>query len=197
MKLGLVFEATDKGLEAKLKVTRAEAEKLGAAVKKSEGAAKSASAANLRLARTTGRVAAETEKAAGGFLAMHNRMLGYAAGAVGFHQVGRSISAVVEATARQHEALALVEHRIAATGKAAGFSRDQLAEMAAELQAVTAFGDEEVLESQALLLSFNNIAGPPSSARRISCSTWRRRWARICSPPPCVWARPSTTPSGD
>lgn len=62
-------------------------------------------------------------------------------------------------TVRQEQALAQVEARIQSTGAAAGFTTEQLAAMATELQNATTTGDEEILELQAQLLAFQNIAG--------------------------------------
>lgn len=62
-------------------------------------------------------------------------------------------------TIRQEQALAQVEARIKSTGGAAGFTTEQLADMASELQKVTNFGDEAILEAQSLLLTFTPVKG--------------------------------------
>lgn len=62
-------------------------------------------------------------------------------------------------TIRQEQALAQVEARINSTGSAAGFTTQQLADVAAELQKITTFGDEAILELQSVLLTFTPIQG--------------------------------------
>lgn len=66
----------------------------------------------------------------------------------------------IQNTARQEQALAQVEQRIRSTGGAAGLTTQQLSGMASALQKITTFGDEAVLELQALLLTFTQIQGP-------------------------------------
>jgi hypothetical protein len=70
-----------------------------------------------------------------------------------------SFRAITQATIRQEEALAQVEARIRSTGGVAGYTTAQLAKMASELQGVTTFGDEAVLEMQSLLLTFTRVQG--------------------------------------
>ena len=62
-------------------------------------------------------------------------------------------------TVRQEQAIAQVEARIRSTGSAAGLSSAEVQRMAAALQDATIFGDEAVLEMQALLLSFQRLDG--------------------------------------
>ncbi|HSH28873.1 MAG TPA: phage tail length tape measure family protein, partial [Thiohalobacter sp.] len=62
-------------------------------------------------------------------------------------------------TVRQEQALRQVENRLRETGNAVGFTTDELARMASELQSVTTVGDEEILELQNQLLAFGNITG--------------------------------------
>jgi hypothetical protein len=73
--------------------------------------------------------------------------------------LGIAISArsIIQATVRQEQALAQLDARIRSTGGSAGFTRDELAGMAAELQKVTTFGDEAVMEMQATLMTFTRV----------------------------------------
>lgn len=89
-----------------------------------------------------------------------NLVLGLVAGFLGFQGVSSLIRGVIENTQRQEQALAQLEARVRSTGGAAGFSAAELAKMAGGLQQITTFGDEAVMEMQALLLTFTNIAGP-------------------------------------
>jgi hypothetical protein len=70
-----------------------------------------------------------------------------------------SFREVIRNTVRQEAALRQLEQRVTSTGQAAGFSAEQLAEMAGGLQRITTYGDEAVMEMQALLLTFTNIRG--------------------------------------
>jgi len=61
---------------------------------------------------------------------------------------------------KQAKALAQVEAGIKSTGGAAGFSADQLSAMAAQLQSVSIFGDEDILQKvTSPLLTFTKIQG--------------------------------------
>ena len=68
--------------------------------------------------------------------------------------------ASVRAFGMQAEAIAQVEAGLAATGGTAGFTSKQLQQMASDLQTVSVFGDEEILQGvTSQLLTFTNIAG--------------------------------------
>jgi hypothetical protein len=71
----------------------------------------------------------------------------------------RTASEAVELAKRQQQAEQRVESLVKTTGMAAGFTAKQLREMASEIQAMTTFGDEQILEAQAMLLTFRSIAG--------------------------------------
>lgn len=61
---------------------------------------------------------------------------------------------------QQAQALAQVEAGVRSTGGAAGFSVKELKRMASELQGITRFGDEQILQgATAQLLTFTNITG--------------------------------------
>ena len=67
------------------------------------------------------------------------------------------IRTLVNATVRQEQALARVDVRLRGIGDATQLTTRGLADMAAELQRVTTFGDEAILEAQGLLLTFENL----------------------------------------
>lgn len=69
------------------------------------------------------------------------------------------IREIIANTARQEQAMADLEAAVRSTGGAAGFTSEQLAGMAGELQRVTTYGDESIMEMQAVLLTFKNVAG--------------------------------------
>lgn len=73
---------------------------------------------------------------------------------------GVAFGAVIRATVAQEQALAQVEARIKSTGGAAGVTTAELAQMAGELQKVSTFGDEEILQMQSTLLTFRRIGAP-------------------------------------
>jgi len=79
-----------------------------------------------------------------------------------FAGLGAAISfgAIIKATERQQQAMRQLEQRIDSTGGAAGKTVKELADFAAELQKVSTYGDEAIIEMQSLLLTFTNIAGP-------------------------------------
>ena len=63
----------------------------------------------------------------------------------------------IQLSIRQIDAEQRLAAAIRATGGAAGFTADQLKKQASELQALTTIGDEEILEMQAMLLTFRSI----------------------------------------
>lgn len=65
----------------------------------------------------------------------------------------------LKALARQEEAEAQLAQVIRATGGAAGFSAEEMKKQAQELQNLTKFGDEAVIELQTLIATFRNIKG--------------------------------------
>lgn len=84
------------------------------------------------------------------------RLVANVLGALG---VGISFKGVIDATIAQERALADVEARIRSTGGAAGFTTQELAQMAGEFQRMTTFGDEAILDMQSVLLTFTRIRG--------------------------------------
>lgn len=84
---------------------------------------------------------------------------GVAAGFISVAGVSRLIRTAVDNTIRQEQAMAQLEARIKSTGGAAGFTAQEMAGMAAELQKLTTFGDEAVMEMQGVLLTFTQVRG--------------------------------------
>jgi len=80
---------------------------------------------------------------------------------VAFGALGGAIAfkKIFEATAKQEEAYRQLEQGIKSTNKAVGFSAKELAKYASELQAATKFGDEDIIQAQAQLVSFTSITG--------------------------------------
>lgn len=72
--------------------------------------------------------------------------------------IRQSITEAVNLARRQEEAEARVESLVRTTGMAAGFTARELRNMASEMQAMTRFGDESILEAQAKLLTFRSVA---------------------------------------
>jgi len=80
--------------------------------------------------------------------------------------IGLSIGAIIS---QMRQAVPLAERQIDAearmaavvrgTGEAAGFTANQLKQMAAEMQKVTTVGDEEFMEMAAIMLTFKSITG--------------------------------------
>ncbi|WP_299582102.1 phage tail length tape measure family protein [uncultured Microbulbifer sp.] len=86
-----------------------------------------------------------------------------AARAIGaaFAAIGGAIGskAIIDATIRQENALRQLEARLKSTEGAAGLSSEELQNLAGSMQQLTTFGDEAVMEMEALLLTFTNIQG--------------------------------------
>lgn len=76
----------------------------------------------------------------------------------GFQSLIRSVSTSIDLARQQLVAEAKVSQAVKTTGQAAGFTAEQLKNMAAQLQAITGVGDEKILNDVTLqLLTFTNI----------------------------------------
>jgi len=90
-------------------------------------------------------------------------------GVATFAAIGASVVAVkkafdfakesLEAFNKQQKAVAKLNAVLKATGRAAGFTSKQLQEQARDLQQITTFGDETIINMQALLATFKQING--------------------------------------
>lgn len=87
-----------------------------------------------------------------------NTLRGFAVAAItaGAVKLGRE---TLDAIEDQEKALNQARSAVESTGKAAGFSAEQLAEMAGGFQKLTTFADEVVLSTEAMLLRFTRISG--------------------------------------
>jgi len=74
-----------------------------------------------------------------------------------FAAVGAAVAGVTKLYADQEQAEKKLETVLKSTGNAAGFTAEQLKQQARELQKITTFGDEAIIEMQALLATFVNI----------------------------------------
>lgn len=68
-------------------------------------------------------------------------------------------AAVIASTIKQENAIKQLEARLDSTRGVAGKTSDELQTLASSLQTVTTFGDESIIEMEALLLTFTNIRG--------------------------------------
>ena len=84
----------------------------------------------------------------------------FAAGAIAVLGVGKITSEIIKATSEAEASYAKLEVAVRNNGKAAGFTAPQLSDMASELQRVSIFGDEAVMDMQGMLLSFRALNGP-------------------------------------
>lgn len=82
-----------------------------------------------------------------------------AIGVKAFAGLGVAVAGVTKLYADQEKAEKKLETVIRSTGKAAGFTADEMKAHAAQLQKVTTFGDEAIIEMQALLSTFTQIKG--------------------------------------
>lgn len=84
-----------------------------------------------------------------------NVALGIATG--GLLALGTAFSDVTALAKEQQDVEKQLDAVLASTGFAAGLTADELKSMASELQSVTNFGDEAIINGQNLLLTFTNI----------------------------------------
>lgn len=70
-----------------------------------------------------------------------------------------SVKKIVDVTTKQQNALNQLAAAVKSTGGAAGQTVPQLAKFAAEIQKVSTYGDEAVMEMQSVLLTFTKIGG--------------------------------------
>ena len=73
---------------------------------------------------------------------------------VAFAGLTATVSGLIASYREQEQAEAKLETVLQSTGYAAGVTSEELKNMASELQKVTTFGDEAIIEAQALLLTF-------------------------------------------
>lgn len=90
-----------------------------------------------------------------GAIAVAGAGLVAAGGLIGILGLREAIPAAAEAEMVQTK----LEAVLRATGHAAGFTGQQLADMATEMQKASTFGDEEIKSSMALLATFRSVAG--------------------------------------
>jgi hypothetical protein len=77
----------------------------------------------------------------------------------GLAAVNSLMSDSIALAQRQEAAETKLAATIRATGGAVGFTAEELKQYAANLQSVTTFGDEEIIESMSLMTTFNKITG--------------------------------------
>lgn len=68
-----------------------------------------------------------------------------------------ALGKMIRNTSIQDAAMAQLNSGLESTGHSAGFTADELSGLAAQMQKTTMFGDESVIQMQALLLTFTNI----------------------------------------
>ena len=64
--------------------------------------------------------------------------------------IGQIISSTIEA----EQAMAQLDAAVRSTGGAAGYTAEQLAQMAAAEQKLTTYGDEAIMQAQAVMLAY-------------------------------------------
>ena len=79
--------------------------------------------------------------------------------AIGALALGALVREVAQATATQERAIAQLEQAIRSTSGAARLSSQEIQKYAADLQKVTTFGDEALIEASSQLLTFTRITG--------------------------------------
>jgi phage-related minor tail protein len=74
-----------------------------------------------------------------------------------YQTIQRQVSALIQDYRRQEQAEVRLAAVLRATGDAAGYSAFEMQQHAAELQSLTIFGDEAIIEMQAVLATFRNV----------------------------------------
>lgn len=100
------------------------------------------------------RIVTETKQAVANFAKL---AIGIGVAITAIKSIGRVVKDMLDAYGVQEQAEAKLEAAIKATGGAAGFTARELKNYAAELQSVTTFGDEAIIEAEAMMLTFRNI----------------------------------------
>src|SRR5690606_29619661 len=94
-----------------------------------------------------------------GLDSLKTRIVSLVGAYAGFRSVQAIFRSVIAATIEAEAVAAQLEARVESTGGAAGFTAQQLLDMASGLQQVTTFGDEAIAAMQGVLLTFTNVRG--------------------------------------
>lgn len=123
-------------------------------------------------------VTTEAQKTATGFGGLSKAagaaVAGFAAVAGGAALLGRGLVAVTQLAGEQQRVETQLAATLESTGNAAGLSAAQLKDLASSLQATTTFGDEAIIASESLLLTFTKIGSdvfPRAQAAILDMST--------------------------
>jgi len=73
--------------------------------------------------------------------------------------IQEAFSKIIGAAEEQEKAYKKLDNVLKATGQTVGYTTKQLADYASELQNLTTYGDEVIIDAQAMLASFKNIQG--------------------------------------
>jgi hypothetical protein len=90
---------------------------------------------------------------------VRRQVIGIVGAYVGLRAVGAVFRSIIRNTVEAEEVTAQLEARVQSTGGAAGFTTEQLLDMASGLQDVTTFGDEAIATMESVLLTFTQIRG--------------------------------------
>lgn len=90
---------------------------------------------------------------------MKAALIGAGAAVGGIYALKKGLEAVTGAAMQQRDAEEKLANVIRATGGAAGYSIEELKNMASAFQDLTTYGDEVILEGQSILATFKNIKG--------------------------------------
>lgn len=102
-----------------------------------------------RMTRSGARAEGMTKRLTSSLISMKGALAGLG--------VGLIFGAITRNTIAQEDAMAQLEQAVRSTGGAAGFTAEELANMASELQNVTKFGDDAIMNMQGILLTFTQI----------------------------------------
>lgn len=116
-----------------------------------------------REVRQTGKDAADSARGWGqlgrGLDSLRRTVVGAVAAYASFGAVSQLFRTIVRETLEAERVTSQLEARIQSTGAVAGFTAQQLLQVADDLQRLTTFGDEAIASAQTALLAFQNIRG--------------------------------------
>lgn len=90
---------------------------------------------------------------------LRRQVIGVVGAYASFRGVQSLVGGIVGATIEQEKAVAQLDAALRSTGGAIGLTREDLLGMAADLQKVSTFGDEAIINAQTRLLSYTGIVG--------------------------------------
>lgn len=151
LNLTLRLTADDQGFTGTVRVGKAEVERLNQSVRGTRPAGEEA----RRGIDQVDEGLRNTNRTAGDF----SRTIRRATQLMGAFLGVQGARTILANTIRQEQAMVQLETVVRSTGGAAGITAREMADMADQMQSVTTYGNEAVMEMQALLATFTQVRG--------------------------------------